>query len=343
MNGSPSTPRDIGSTNADGVYDIEQLSTYLACPRRYEYEHHLGIRGDPGVAAAKRQLDRARERIVRGLEKAGPLSSGPRTADRGRVDDSGNNDGAGDLGESGGAGDLGSDDRTDSFTARIRRLAVRQYLDRYGDEHGQSLLAGRRTFEYETEAATVVCPVDAIVEIDDRPVALRYRWSLDGVDYPGPSGVVQRHASGRKHYPRRAGSVLAASATIEAMRAATNGDGTEEQTAEGIPDDSTTGSTPGFAYVGLTDSVRPGTADRENDSGPDRRSIEVNVSIRRLDDHYEEERDQSLGVLEELTRAISDRAFEPNDRWEEILERECDRCPYAVMCADYVNHEVRFR
>lgn len=281
--------------------DAESLVTYLACPRRYEYEHELGIESDDSSRDADRAIARVRRTILRRLANTSAMK-----------DD--------------GRDDRRRGTRARRFTDWIQRAAVQAYFDTYGERHGQSVLATDLELAYETESGTIVCPVDALVEIDGRPVALRYRWTLEGVEYSSPSGVVRRHTGGRSHYPRRAGSVLVAGATIEAIAATGRYD-----------------SNPGFAYVGLTDSVGPGRGDSSGSDGSEPGSLDVNVSVRRLESHYEDERNRCRNVLNELVETVLDRAFDPAENWEAISNDECNSCPYSVMCADRINQEVRFR
>ncbi|MGM0606356.1 MAG: hypothetical protein ACQETB_11895 [Halobacteriota archaeon] len=290
------------------VLPAETIPTYLACPRRYEYEHDLEIPPDESTIAETRALGAARSAIGHGLEHAGTVDE--------RID------AAVDRFRS--ARDArrpnGSSGR--EYVRTMRRAAVRSYLRSYAETHGRTVIETNGRFRYGLSGVELDCPVDALVELEGRPVAIRFQWTLDAVAFANSTTTVDTHTSGRRYRPWAVGSVVVAAATIEAIDATDRFD-----------------RTPGFAVVGLTHGAKP-VGERTDANWPER--IEVSPAVRRLDAHCRSEGDDALGLLDNVLTWLTGRGFDPSAQFEEIHRTVCESCPYSGMCSDFLNAEVRF-
>ncbi|NUE03877.1 hypothetical protein HUB97_15455 [Halorubraceae archaeon YAN] len=288
------------------VIPIDHIATYLSCPRRYEYEHELSIQPDSVQQRDELAVSLAREAIIRGLtagddteEMVAAARSHLRTTDSRTTKRS----------------------RKQQYLQEMRVRAIESYLQQFGTAHGDSIIDTDLTLRYGLSGVTLSCPIDALVRIGDKPVAIRYRWSLDSVAFANSYTTIDRHTSGRSYIPWAAGSVITATATIEAL----------------IHNDRFAFSeTPGFAFVGLTEETTAGGD--SNSSVP-----VVSAAVRRLDEHYQSEHRKALSVLDNTLTWITNRAFNPQDRIDQILDSECESCPYAEFCSEWINNEVMFR
>lgn len=285
---------------------IDELTTYLACPRQYEYRYRLDIARDPAIQAHERALAAVRDAITAGLVHSGTVED--------RIDEA--------LSR---LDEAAIDDKAVSVDCRE---AVRSYLDRYGDSHGTEVYAGDETTTLGLGGREIDCPIDAIVSIDDQPVVLQYRFDVDDVAFDGARNTIAKHTGDNMYIPGPAGSVLRAVATMEALA-------TDDRFAtDGTP----AGNSPvGFAYVGLTQTVRPSVP-----TAGDTSEIEIIPEIRRLDAAYEAERDAALSLLDNLITWLSAQAYDPADRFDDIRKTVCGGCSYTGMCSPYINAEVRF-
>ncbi|MFC4544423.1 hypothetical protein ACFO5R_21060 [Halosolutus amylolyticus] len=306
--------RDVAAApdaTADAPIGLDEVETYLRCPRQYQYEHRQTIRTRTARDAIDRRTELYRTVLTSTLDRCDPDEATLRETAMACLQDRLEATTA----EAGGA--TGHHRRYDE--ASIRN-AVANYVAEYGQAHAEGAIAIDETYTYAADGHAFACPVDCFRTDGERYEIARFVTTLDGVVWENPySDPVAQYRDCEAFYPRQVGSVLRAYATIHAVAA-----------AHGIDAHNVV-----YRYYAIAQETYP---DYGNDgSGP-----EVVSDRRDATDACWEADDACDDVLAEAARRIVDGDWNPGDRWDEVVARSCRNCKYQSMCLDHLNREVQF-
>ncbi|WP_265110546.1 PD-(D/E)XK nuclease family protein [Halosolutus halophilus] len=311
-------PASNPDANADDPIGLDEIETYLRCPRQYQYEHRQAIYTRTTRDAIDRRTGLYRDVVTSALERC---DGGDDATLRETAMES--------LQER-----LDASTEADSrlATARHRRYdeasirnAVANYVDEYGRAHAEGALAIDGTYAYSAGGYTFACPVDCCLTDGGTYEVARFVTTLDGIVWENPySDPVADYRDREGFYPRQVGSVLRAYATIHAVAA-----------AHGIDVHNVR-----YRYYAIAQETYP---DYEDDGQAPRSGPQVVADRRDVTDACWDAGGACDDVLAEAAGRIVDEDWEPAaDRWDDVVARSCRRCKYQSMCLDYINEEVQF-
>lgn len=284
-----------------------EIKTHVVCPRQYEYEQLSSIsprRSHPSIAREQRR------RLLRDAIVAG-LDSNCSSLDE-RIDAAHER--------------LGEDSNASSYTIpaekrydrSVVQKAIETYFERWGKEHAADLAATEQTLCYTRDGITYSVRVDALIETDWGPLALRYLPTLHGVLKSWADPNVRDYRRGTHEYRRQIASFTTAAIAMRSLR-------------------SRYGIEPSvdFAYIGLMEGARSSYEDGDG--------VTVDPELRRLGSQYQDESSAVADLLAEKADAILGPDTEPDaSHRDSILENACDRCPYQHACPEFIESELSF-
>ncbi len=299
---------------------LDEIETYLCCPRRYQYAHRQEI----GTRTAQDAID-ARTALYRDVITAtlAEYDGVEATTDALRETAARNRQ------RRLNASTADARSRSASVHRQYDRASVRNAIANYVDEYGQAHAAGAiaidETYTYETGGYTFDCPVDCCWEDDGSYEIARFVTTLDGIVWANPySDPVAGYRDGEGFYPRQVGSILRAYATIHAVAAA------HDLNVHNVS----------YQYYAIAEETYPSYGDdgQSGASGP-----EVVAASRDVTDTCWDAGEACPAVLTEAAVGISTDDWSPTgDRWADIAANSCRHCSYQSMCLDYINDEVTF-
>lgn len=322
--------RDDGTDVADGgaestddtdSIELDEIETYLCCPRRYQYDHEQEIRTRTTQDAVDDRTELYRDVITSTLAEHGEsggdevpnealYETATKTLQR-RLDAPSESD------------SQGGDSSHQRYDEASVRNAIANYIDDDGTAHAEGAIAIDETYTYETGGYTFACPVDCCWIEDSSYEIARFVTTLDGIVWENPySDPVAGYRDQEGFYPRQVGSILRAYATIHAVAAA-HGIGVHNVS---------------YRYYAIAEETYPSYEDDGRRAGP-----EVVSASRDVTDACWEAGEACASVLAEAATGIVNGDWSPTgDRWADILSQSCQYCKYESMCLDALNEEVRF-
>ena len=309
-----------GDTDTDTDTDttpigLDEVETYLCCPRQYQYAHHQEIDTRTTQDAIDARTARYRDVITATLAeyegRETPVETLRETASRNRQ-----------------RVETAADSRSQSAATHRQydrasvRNAIANYVEEYGQAHAAGAIAVDETYTYSTGGYTFACPVDCCWLADDGSCEIaRFVTTLDGIVWANPySDPVADYRDGEGFYPRQVASILRAYATIHAVAAA------HERSVHNVS----------YRYYAIAEETYPNAADER--AGP-----AVVGASRDVTEPCWEADEACPAVLTEAAVGITGGDWSPTgDRWPEIAANSCRHCSYQSMCLDYINEEVQF-
>lgn len=284
-----------------------EINTHVVCPRQYEYEHLSSIsprRSHPSIAREQRRR-LLRDAIVAGLDSDCSSLDGRIDAARERLDE-----------------DWNASSYTIPAEKRYDRSivyeAIDAYFERWGSQHVANLAATNETLCYTHDGITYSVRVDALIETDRGPLALRYLPTLHGIRKSWADPSIPDYRRGTHKYRQQIASLMTAAIAIRSLRS-----------RYGIE------SSVDFAYVGLMQGARSSYEDGDG--------VTVDPELRRLGSQYQNESSAVADLLAAKAGTILNSDTEPDaSHRESILENACDRCPYQHACPEFIESELSF-
>lgn len=300
---------EVGGEDSTPI-GIDEIESYLRCPRRFEYDHRREIHTATDADAVASRDDRYRTAIAAALDRDGaPSRTRLLEAALGALEDRSSETALGRR-----PGDARR--RYDESTARN---AIAAYVEADGGRHAESAVAVDETRTYSIDGYRVSCPTDLVRECEGGYEIVRFVTTLDGIVWANPyRDPVAAYREREGFYPREVGSVLRAYATTHAVAASRGVDAAAVR----------------FRYYAIAQETHP---------NPDTGEPAVTPRSRDVTESCWEAEDAAEALLAETAAAIDSADSLEIDRWDDVVDTSCPRCPYRRLCLDYVNHEVRFR
>ncbi len=286
---------------------IDEIETYLCCPRRHQYAHRQSIATQAGGAAADRRSQLYRSILTAALKRASEADTSLSEAATDAVDDA--------IGE--------ATHSTGRYDAATIRNAVTTYADDHA-AHATGAIAIDETARYRTGGYTIDCPVDCYWREGNQYEIARFVTTLDGIVWENPySDPIAGYRDGEEFYPREVGSILRAYATIHAVADATDIDPHRIR----------------YRYYAIAAETYP--TDRDAAGGAF--DPTVITESRDVTDTCWDGGEACETVIADTAASIAAEHWDPTgDRWAEIQRRSCRDCAYQSMCLDAINEAVRF-
>ena len=360
----PGAERETETTPSNRRLTVDGLKTYLACPRRFQFEHGQVLRTDEETPQADR-LDLLRGAICGALRAGDVDTLADRILERFRTRWE-------DYGE-------GFHSRTQrDHERRVLEAAIRAYVEAVGRDHADALYTTRSTGvdgELVGPRLPLTVPIsigrsddgtnrssaDSPPESDSSTITLRS--SVDYVFFEGSTVVgvsfvaTSRHLGLLRYADEWEGDVEAAFTDH-----VDDGDGFEPRLVATLCETAAVleglrrlrdrleldeGRTCRYLQVPLLDRDQLSINHLQGD---------VQTSLEAIDltdpylDHQtfgmtlEHRNDRVDGYLRSVAMGATSGPYEPGsgDRWDAISRSVCPRCPYAVCCPEYVSEEVAF-
>ncbi|GEM_PF-4844536 len=296
---------------------LDEVETYLCCPRRYQYAHRQEIGTRTTQDAIDARTERYRDIITSTLAAhSGAAVTTDVLRETARTQQRRPNAAAADS-RSRAAGSHRRYDR-----ASVRN-AIATYVDEYGQAHAEGAIAIDETYRYTTGGYSFACPVDCCWVEDGSYEIARFVTTLDGIVWANPySDPVADYRDGEGFYPRQVGSILRAYATIHAVATA------HELNPHNVS----------YRYYAIAEETHP-SYEADGRAGP-----EVVSASRDVTETCWEADAACPGLLTEVAAGLTadDGWSATGDRWAEIVATSCRHCSYQSMCLDYINEEVQF-
>ncbi|MDQ2050478.1 hypothetical protein RBH26_08255 [Natronolimnohabitans sp. A-GB9] len=353
--GVSDTPANAGTV---GPIPIEGVTTYLRCPRQYEYAHVQELEGERDEAAAtiedrvailKTAICDALDRDEADRDRTTLLD-----AARARLET---------LWED-------HDERFHSVAQRrherrVLEATLEAYVDAVGLEHASGIDRLRSAIDGgevigpecslsstqslsetatadEGDAVTISAPIDycyadgsSIVGVRFVPTLrplglLRYRSDWEGAvaeqftDHFDPEADVFE--------PSFVGALFETAVVLDGLRNRCKRFGLEDRTCR-------------YVQIPLADRSR--TAVNWVQETVETTLEPIDLTDRYVDHHTygmtHEHRNRTIDDrLERVVADLTAGAFDPTDRWEQLSSEVCPDCAYTVCCEDYIAAEVRF-
>lgn len=308
-------------------YMAQGLTTFLVCPRKYEFEHVTELTGD-----TRQERDRfqqlLRKAICTGYSKARSNGVDPR-------------DGA--LEALGVAWDLYTDavdlhSSEQESTEKTRAEAgIDAYFDAVGTTHleqieqaaaicGSPVVGPDITLTATINGNEVGTDVDYIIAADSQIVGVRITDTLWGsrVPWENKTEIAKNHLESGDYKPEQVGTVLSARITEEAL----NQYGSDGTGAE-------------LMYFSVMETTF------ESADGCD-----AEIDYRRMGGYLSDTRETIDEAIAWMSENIADETYSPEevfneqDHWDgsfrQVVENTCQDCSHAAGCEEAVSREVMF-
>lgn len=305
---------------------VEELVTYLVCPRQYEFECVSALTGDDHRdGAAFRQI--LRETITAGIS-SGLEGDDPYEAAVSALDAAWD-----DYAE-----DIGHHSEQQEEAERNRaRAAVDAYFDGVGRDHLDGVAEADDLCDFSVvgpdarlsaviDGHRLTVDVDYVAVDRGRLAGVRLTDTFWGssVPYANSTDILTDHFEQAEYRPRQVGAVLAARVVEEAL-ADYGGDGVGAE----------------FGYLSVMQTVF------ENADG-----CEAETDVRWMGDYLANDRDSVDDAIAWLCGNLQDEVYSPvalfdeQDHWsgsfELVSEYECRRCSYVAGCQEAIREDVMF-
>lgn len=306
---------------------VDELATYLACPRQYEFTYVTELAGDERRTRDEfRRL--LRTAITTGLDAALDSSADPRDTAVSALDSEW--DAYRDSTEHHSA-------HQETTEKNRARAAIDAYFDTVGEEHLAGIERAADLCDIpivgpDIELSATIDGYPLTVDVDyvmvdaGRVAGVRLTDSMWGswVPWASSTDIVMEHFTQAEYRPRQVGTVFAARVAEEALNRF-GGDGTGAE----------------LAYLGVMETTF------ETDDG-----CEAELELRWMGDYLEDARSDVDDALAWLCSNLGDELYSPEavfdeqDHWngsfELVLEHECRRCSYASGCQEAIRQDVMF-
>lgn len=305
----------------------QELTTYLLCPRKYEFEHVSGLTGEK---RRNQDLFRKllRKAICTGHSEARSNGTDPHDAALEALDV------AWDLYAD--AADHHSSQQESTEKTRAR-AGIDAYFDTVGATHldqieqaaaicGSPVIGPEITLTTEIQGQQVAVDVDYIIADDSQIVGVRLTDQMWGeqVPYESKDDIAEIHLEQGDYKPEKVGTVIGARIAEAALSQY---------------GDSSTGTE--LAYL----SVMETTFERDGD-------CQAEIEQRRMGQFLADSRqtvdDAIAWMAENMTDEVysPEQVFDEQDHWdgefEQVVENSCRYCSHAAGCQEAIRREVKF-
>ncbi len=309
------------------VFTAEELTTYLLCPRKYQFEHVSGLTGDTRQKWERfRQL--LRKAICTGYSEAQSNDADPRDAALDALDM------AWELYAD--ALDLHSSEQESTEKTRAE-AGIEAYFDAVGTAHleqieqaaaicGSPVVGPDITLTAEINGNEVGADVDYIMATDSQIVGVRLTDTLWGcrVPWENKTEIAKNHLRRGDYMPEQVGTVLSARITEEAL-SQYGSDGSEAE----------------LMYLSVMETTY------ESAEG-----CHAEIDHRRMGRYLSETRAIVDEAIAWMGENIADEMYSPEDVFDEqthwdgsfrqVVENTCEDCSHAVGCQEAIRRGVMF-
>lgn len=310
----------------DGL-TAQELSTYLLCPRKYEFEHVTGLTGDTQQNQDRfRQL--LRKAICTGHSKARKNDADPHDTALEALDST---------------WELYADatnhhSTQQETTEKARaRAGIDAYFDTVGAAHlerieqaaticGRSVIGPNIILTAEIQGQQVGVNVDYIMAGESQIVGIRLTDRMWGskVPYESSDDIAENHFDQGEYEPEKVGTVIRARIAEEALSQYMSSDMESELT-----------------YLSVLETTFEISGE-----------CQAEIEQRPMDQFLVDSRQTIDDAIAWIAGNISDEiyspeeAFDNQDYWngsfEQVVENSCKYCPYAAGCQEKIRREVIF-
>lgn len=308
-------------------YKAQELTTFLVCPRKYEFEHVAELTGDERRNQNLfRQL--IRKAICTGYNDARSNGADPRDAAMEALNST--------WRLYANAADHHSSEQESTEKTRAE-AGIEAYFDTVGTTHldwieqaaaicGEPVVGPDITLTAEIQGQQVGIDVDYITANDSQIVGIRLTDRMWGskVPYETDNEIAEEHLGQGDYEPEKVGTVIAARIAEKALsQYNSNGTGTEMMYLSVMEDTFETNS----ECEAVIDRRRMGLflTDRRQTVDDAIAWMGENIS----DDQYSPEQ-----------------VFDEQDHWDggfdQVVENSCKYCSYAAGCQEAIRREVMF-
>ena len=305
----------------------QELTTYLLCPRKYEFEHIAGLTGD---SQRNQDLFRQllRKAICTGYSEARSNGTDPHDAALETLDT------AWDLYAD--AADHHSSEQESTEKTRAE-AGIDAYFDAVGTTHldridqaattcGSPVVGPDITLTAEIQGQQVGVDVDYIMADDTQIVGVRLTDQMwgDQVPYESQDDIVEVHLDQGGYKPEKVGTVIGARIAEEALSQYGSSD---------------TGT--GLTYLSVMETTF------ETD-GECQAEIEQRPMGQFLADARQTVDDAIAWMAGNITEEVysPEQVFDEQDHWsgdfEQVVENSCRYCSHAAGCQETIRREVMF-
>lgn len=308
-------------------YKAQELTTFLVCPRKYEFEHGAELAGD-----ARRNQDLFRQLIRKaictGYSDARSNGVDPHAAAMEALDST--------WGLYANAADHHSSEQESTEKTRAE-AGIEAYFDEVETTHldqieqaaaicGEPVVGPDITLTAEIQGQQVGVDVDYIIADDSQIVGVRLTDRMWGskVPYETDDEIAEEHLDQGDYEPEKVGTVIAARIAEEALSQY-----------------STDGTVAELMYL----SVMEDTFETDGD-------CEAVIDRRRMGLFLADRRQTVDGAIAWMGENIADdqyspeQVFEEQDHWDgsfdQVVENSCRYCSYAAGCQETIRREVMF-
>jgi hypothetical protein len=298
------------------------LRTYLACPRKFEFDYVHGLQTEQQTDM-ERYFDRG-DVLDTTLQK---------TADK--VSPDTEIEAIRDLAREHFTNCWSKKTSPDSYSSpaayehdrKVSAAAIEDYLDPQsageGIAHLQQSVGTEVHLEWtDDELGAMHGYADNIVETRDGLLIIDYKASYNNGRFPNKSGSdLKKQLNSEGHYPSRLKKWLQIAMYCEGVREY------EHYSA---------GDEIRFMFYGLI-------ASKDRTPTDEGYTINVDGKTWEMTELYREYQDTFRKLIEKSINGIRDEAFDPTEQnWALIQEEACEDCPYQTGCGDFIAEEVRF-
>lgn len=361
---SEKTSTGTSESADDGRLSQSRLSTYLRCPRQYEYDYVWDVNAPDEFERAKNRgnaIHTALEWLCTRVHAPDPdASAAPwrddtlapelqptwEPMDQDAVADAAimewaQKECAAAWNDETTAADYLSDAHRD-YDRRIVADAVQTYLEERGCSDLRRSVACEIDLEFSYRGLELSARPDNIVAHDDHLEILDYKTSLSNVfsdSYWSPP-YLEEHMNGDGFHPSRVGSLIQAAVYIEAVKSSPG----LAQTLAGADDASVADAAVEFTFCGMLGGSSKDVSVEATPEGT-RPAVEE-ITERLMFDIYDDRRETLWSLIEECYEGIQVGEFDPSERMPDRVDDSngvCDRCAYKTMCPDVLELEVSRR
>lgn len=305
----------------------QELTTFLVCPRKYEFEHVTELTGD-----TRQDWDRFRQllrkAICTGYNEARSNGVDPHDAALNALDD------AWELYTD--TVDLHSSEQESRERTRAE-AGIDAYFDEVGTAHleqieqaaaicGSPVIGPDITLTATINGNEVATDVDYIIAADSQIVGVRLTDTLWGsrVPWENKTDIAKNHLERGDYKPKQVGTVLSARITEEAL----NQYGSDGTGAE-------------LMYLSVMETTF------ESGDGCD-----AEIDYRRMGGYLSDTRETIDEAIAWMSDNIAGETYSPvevfneQDHWDgsfrQVVENTCQDCSHAAGCEEAISREVMF-
>lgn len=308
-------------------YKAQELTTFLVCPRKYEFEYVTELTGDTYQNRDRfRQL--LRKAICTGYNEARSNGADPHDAALDALN------GAWELYTD--AVDLHSSEQEATEKTRAE-AGIEAYFDTVGTTHleqieqaaaicGSPVVGPDITLTATINGNEIGADVDYIIAADSQIVGVRLTDRLWGsrVPWENKTEIAKKHLGRGAYWPEQVGTVLSARITEEALsQYGSDGTGAE------------------LMYLSVMETTF------ESADGCD-----TEIDHRRMGRYLSDTRETIDEAIAWMSENIADETYSPEevfdeqDHWDgsfhQVVENTCQDCSHAAGCEEAISREVMF-